>query len=84
MEPQGLEALLIPVAPRHQAKHKAEKRNALEDGVRDVLCGFHSDAVPDRAERTKVGLPVSCRGTRGKEYSSGWSSGCMSAGSAER
>ena len=52
-------ALLIPVAPRHQSKHKAEKRTPLEDGVRDLLCGFHPDAVPDRADRRTIDLPVS-------------------------
>ncbi len=32
--------------------------NAVEDGVRDVLCSVHPDAMPDRAERTTVDLPA--------------------------
>ena len=52
-------ALLVPVTPRHADKHKAEKRTLLRYGVRDLLRGFYSDAVPDCAERTPVDLSLS-------------------------
>ena len=44
-------ALLMPVSPRHAAKHQAEKRSLLRMEFRDVLRGGDPDALPDRAER---------------------------------
>ena len=51
-------ALMLPVSPRHAAKHTAEKRTLIADGVRDVLCGGDPDAVPDPQEREAVDLSV--------------------------
>ena len=50
-------ALLVPVSPRHAAKHASREANVAADGVRDVLRGNDPDAVPDRAERRPIDLP---------------------------
>ena len=52
-------ALLVPVTPRHADKHQGRETDPVAYGVRDVLRGFHPDAVPDCAERTPVDLSLS-------------------------
>ena len=51
-------ALMTPVSPRHAAKHRSRETIAVADGVRDVLCGDDPDALPDRAKRWTVDLPL--------------------------
>ena len=52
-------ALLVPVSPRHQVKHKEEKRKLLKMEFA-TFCRrhLHPDAVPNRAGRTAPNLPV--------------------------
>ena len=50
-------ALLVPVSPRHEAKHEAEKRTLLRMEFATYSRGFHRDAVSDRAGWTTVDLP---------------------------
>ena len=75
--------LLLPVTPRHAAKHQAEKRSLLRMEFADVLRGGDPDAVPDRQEREAGWSTACCRGTPGKGRSCVWSSGCTAAGCAE-
>ena len=50
-------ALLVPVTPRHEAKHQEEKRTLLRMEFATYLRGVHPDAVSDRARRGTVDLP---------------------------
>ena len=58
VEPQGLERPAGAGVASAPGQTRGGETDAVEDGVRDVLRGFHPDAVPDRAERTTVDLPV--------------------------
>ncbi len=75
-------ALLLPVAPRHAAKHRSRETIAAADGVQHVLRGDDAAAVPDRADGRRI-IYRCCRGTHGKGCSCVWSSGCTAAGCAE-
>ena len=49
--------MLVPVSPRHEATHKAEKRTLLRMEFATYIRGFHPDAVSDRAGWRTVDLP---------------------------
>ena len=51
-------ALLVPVSPRHAAKHRAEKRTLLRMEFATFRAAVIADAVPDRAGRPAVDLPA--------------------------
>ena len=75
-------ALLVPVSPRHEAKHEAERRTVLR---------MEFATYPRRSSRCRVRscggddawCTGCCPGTRGKASSCAWSSGCTRAGCAE-
>ena len=76
-------ALLVPVSPRHEAKHDAEKRTLLRMESR------HIARLSSRCRVRSCGLEDGwftgcCPGTRGKTLSYDRSSGCTSARCAER
>ena len=58
LEPEGVECLDGAGIAAARGQARGRETNAVADGVRDVLCGDDPDAVPDRAERRTVDLPL--------------------------
>ena len=57
LEPEGLERLAGARIASARSEAQGGETNVVADGVRDVLRGFHPDAVSDRAGWTTVDLP---------------------------
>ena len=75
-------ALLVPVSPRHAARHGAEKQTLL----RMEFATFRAAIIEMPCQIVRGGKRRTidcCRGPPGKGHSCDWWSGCTAAGCAE-
>ena len=58
LEPQGVECPSGAGLASTPGETQGGETKAIEDGIRDVLCGIHPDAMSNRAGRTAIDLPI--------------------------